>query len=364
MPVADYLIVGAGLTGSVIARMLSDAGRDVLVLDRRSHLGGNVHDHTHKSGIRIHTYGPHYFRTSSERIWEFVNRFSEFYKYEVCIKSDIYGELVNWPISASYIRKVIGNNWLPEFVGTPSNFEDAALKMMPRKIYELFVKEYTEKQWGVSTQSLSAKLIDRFNIRFDDDPRLTPHARFQGIPSLGYAHWMQQMLNGVSTITGCDYNIKSEKYQYQAKLIYTGPIDEFFGYDIGKLKYRYQRREHKIVTGIRGNGQACGQINNPLHSGGPHIRTLEWKQMMPCHESNLIRGTILTTETPDTPTNPNDYEYPFPDDANAQLYHRYRLRAKSLENIIICGRLGEYRYFDMDQAIARAMTIAEQILNE
>jgi UDP-galactopyranose mutase len=152
----DYLIVGAGLTGSVIARSLADAGRDVLIVDRRSHFGGNVHDHAHESGIRIHTYGPHYFRTSSDRIWAFATRFASFFRYEAALKSLVDGELENWPIAASYIRRRIGEGWKPEFAGRPANFEEAALSLMPRAIYEKFIKEYNEKQWGVANSTLAA----------------------------------------------------------------------------------------------------------------------------------------------------------------------------------------------------------------
>ena len=145
----DYLIVGSGLTGAVISRILTDAGKRVLVLDRRSHLGGNVHDHFHPSGIRIHTYGPHYFRTNDDELWQFVNRFATFYKYEAALKSWVDGKYENWPIAASYIRRVIGEKWEPEFKGQAANFEEASLGMMPRLVYEKFVKGYNEKQWGV-----------------------------------------------------------------------------------------------------------------------------------------------------------------------------------------------------------------------
>src|SRR5205814_8103604 len=141
----DYLIVGSGLTGAGIARTLADAGRDVLVVDRRHHLGGNVHDHAHESGIRIHTYGPHYFRTSSERVWEFATRFAPFFEYQASLLSFVDCELAQWPIAGSYIKRKIGADWKPEFTGTPRNFEQAALAIMPRPIYEKFVKEYNEK---------------------------------------------------------------------------------------------------------------------------------------------------------------------------------------------------------------------------
>ena len=165
----DFIIVGSGLTGSTIARLLNDYGFKVLILERRDHIGGNVYDYLHPSGVRIHKYGPHYFRTSSNKIWSFVNRFAEFYKYEAVLKSFVDEKYENWPVAESYIREKIGLNWKPEFKGTPKNFEEASLAIMPRLIYEKFVKGYTEKQWGVPAKTLSANLVKRFDIREDDD---------------------------------------------------------------------------------------------------------------------------------------------------------------------------------------------------
>ena len=162
MPTADYVVVGSGLTGAVIARSLRDAGRDVVVVERREHLGGNVHDHLHFSGIRIHTYGPHYFRTNSDALWAFVTRFAEFYPYVAELRSEVDGVAEQWPIAASYIRRTVGDKWTPAFVGTPTNFEEASLAMMPEPVYRKFVKGYTEKQWGVPAHTLSAELAKRF----------------------------------------------------------------------------------------------------------------------------------------------------------------------------------------------------------
>ncbi|MBL9085032.1 MAG: NAD(P)-binding protein [Planctomycetales bacterium] len=360
----DYLIVGSGLTGAVIARMLHDAGREVLVLDRRSHWGGNVHDTTHESGISVHTYGPHYFRTSSARIWDFARRFGEFYKYEAALLADLLDERAAWPIGASYIRRVIGTDWHPEFSGTPLNFEEAALAIMPRKVYETFVKEYNEKQWGVPADTLAASLCGRFEVRHDDEPRLKPACPYQGLPLHGYAAWMRGMLQGIPLLLNYDYLAHRRRWQPRKCLVFTGPIDEFFSFELGRLAYRGQRRSHSYLPDVKHFAQPTGQVNNPLHAGGNHIRTLEWKHMMRPDLAAKIQGTVLTTETPYSPSNPTDFEYPFPDDANAQLYQRYRLRAESLERTLICGRLGEYRYYDMDQAIGRAITLAERLLEQ
>jgi UDP-galactopyranose mutase len=359
----DYLIVGAGLTGAVIARTLADAGREVLVLDRRSHLGGNVHDHTHPSGIIVHTYGPHHFRTSSDRIWDYVNRFCPFFTYEHCVVSDVDGELPNWPIAGSYIKRVVGDGWKPEFTGSANNMEEAALSLMPRAIYEKFVKEYNEKQWGVPVRQLSPKLCQRFDVRHDDDPRFKPTAKYQGIPELGYAELTRRMFAGIPVLLNFDYLERKAEVLARKLVIFTGPIDSYFGYELGKLQYRGQQRTHTYLPDVDWKYPA-GATNNPLHSGGPHVRTIEWKHWMKREWAEKIRGTLLTSETPFSPTNPNDFEYPFPDDANARLYQEYRRRADALDGTLICGRLGEYRYYDMDQAIARAMSLADRLLHE
>jgi UDP-galactopyranose mutase len=359
---ADYVIIGSGLTGATIARVLSDAGREVIVLDRRDHVGGNVHDHTHPSGIRIHTYGPHYFRTNSDPLWEFVNRFASFHPYEAALKSFVDGQHENWPIAASYIRRTIGASWEPAFKGSPHNFEEASLAMMPRLIYEKFVKPYSEKQWGVPATELSAALARRFDVREDDEPRLMRH-KHQGLPTHGYAAWMRRMLAGIPVFLNVDYLHVRDQIEARHLLVFTGPIDEFFGFDLGKLAYRGQRRVEEYLPDVA-YAQPCGQVNNPDHANGPHIRTLEWKHMMPPEHATRIRGSVLTREITVSPSDPNQYEYPFPDDANKQLYEQYRARAETLSHVLIAGRLGEYRYYDMDQALARAMSLATRMLEQ
>lgn len=358
----EYLIVGSGLTGAVIARTLHDAGKRVLVLERRSHVGGNVHDHAHPSGIFIHTYGPHYFRTNDDELWRFVNRFAKFNRYEPELKSWVDGQFENWPIAGSYIQRTVGADWKPEFKGQPANFEEASLSMMPRPIYDKFVKGYSEKQWGVSASSLAAGLAKRFDVREDDEPRLMRH-KHQGIPAEGYAAMMSRMLQGIPVLLNVNYLAQRQAFKAGVKTIFTGPIDEYFGFDLGKLQYRGQKREHCYLPDVQQH-QPCGQVNNPDPDNGPHIRTLEWKHMMPAQYAQSIKGTVITRETPCTPSEPGECEYPFPDDANAKLYQAYRQRADQIGDLLICGRLGEYRYYDMDQAIARAQLLSRRVLAE
>jgi len=356
----DYLVVGSGLTGSVIARSVVDAGREVLVLERRAHAGGNVHDHPHPSGIRVHTYGPHYFRTSSDRIWDFVNRFASFEPYEASLQTLVAGQFEPWPPNASAMARLVGSSWHPEFQGQPDNFEEACLAKLPRAIYEHFIKGYTEKQWGVPARTLSAELANRIQLRNDDDTRLMRH-KHQGLPSRGYTAFIARMLEGIPLLMQCDYVRNRDRVRPRVLLVFTGPIDEFFDHDLGRLVYRGQRREHEYLPD-QTYYQPCAQVNNPDPANGAHVRTLEWKHMMPRRYAERIMGTVITRETPYTPEDPEAYEYPFPDARNAELYRRYRERAEQMSGTLICGRLGEYRYYDMDQAIGRALVLAERIL--
>jgi UDP-galactopyranose mutase len=358
----DYLVVGSGLTGAVIARELVDAGHDVLVVDRRTHLGGNVHDSIRQGGIRVHTYGPHYFRTNSQRIWSFVNRFAEFYEYEAVLVSDVADRFEHWPVTAGYIRRAVGEDWAPAFDGTPTNFEEASLAMMPASVYRDFVKGYTEKQWGVPAASLSAELAGRFDVRADDDVRLK-RQRHQGIPVGGYAWMMAAMLDGIRVELGHDHLLQPDAVRWRKGLVFTGPIDEYFGYRLGRLAYRGQRREHEYLADVE-QVQPYGQVNNPDPRRGPHVRTLEWRHMLSPAEQAAAVGTILTREIPFTPAaeEADLCEYPFPDAANKDLYQRYRALARSEHGVLIAGRLGEYRYYDMDQAIARALLLAKRLL--
>jgi len=360
LAMSDYIVVGTGLTGAVIARTLHDAGQSVMVIDRRPHLAGNVHDHVHPSGIRVHTYGPHQFRTDDEVIWQFVNRFADFYRYEPALKTLVDGKYENWPIAGSYIQRTVGRDWRPEFTAAPANFEEAALGIMPRVVYEKFVKGYTEKQWGVPAATLSSSLLKRFDVREDDEPRLMRH-KYQGIPVDGYIGMVEAMLKDIPVLLNVDYLKARESFKPAKKLIFTGAIDEFFHFDLGRLLYRGQRRVHEYHADAE-LLQPCGQVNNPDPLAGEHVRTLEWKHMMEAKYAARIRGTVLTREIPFTPGNPDEYEYPFPDQSNSDLYSRYRERADAMQDVLICGRLGEYRYYDMDQAIARACLLAERLL--
>jgi UDP-galactopyranose mutase len=196
MITVDYLVVGSGLTGATIARLLTDDNREVLVLERRAHLGGNVHDSPHSSNVRVHTYGPHYFRCSSPKIWEFVNRFSAFRPFQATVKSLVGGQYEEWPINRRRLDRHPG--WQDHRQGRPpENFEEACLQKMPRLIYESFIEGYTRRQWGLHPRQLAPELAGRIRINDRHETALTPHCRYQGLPALGYARMMENMLAGI-----------------------------------------------------------------------------------------------------------------------------------------------------------------------
>jgi UDP-galactopyranose mutase len=236
------------------------------------------------------------------------------------------------------------------------------LSTMPREVFEGFVKEYTEKQWGCAARQLDAALARRVEIRWDDDPRLTPNARYQGLPVDGYSALIERMLHTIPVLLNVDYLKNRELFRPRRMTVFTGAIDEYFAFTFGRLHYRAQQRRTWYDPDAE-RVQPVAQVNEPQHVSGPHIRTIEWKHLMRRRDTAQVRGTVLTRETPYSPTDPDAYEYPFPDEANRSLYDRYRALASTVPETLICGRLGEYRYYDMDQAIGRAMMLAQTILN-
>jgi UDP-galactopyranose mutase len=353
----EFVVVGAGLTGATIARQLHDAGRRVVVVDRRAHVAGNVYDYVHKeSGVRIHAYGPHYFRTSSERVWEFVNRFSSFYPFSAEVRTIVDGRLETWPVTREAVER-IGLGEPPPFTGDPSNLEEAALKLMPRRVYEKFVKEYNEKMWGCACTALSPRLCNRFEVRTSDDRRLIAHARWQALPVNGYAAMVSAMLDGIETHLGTSFS--QATHRASRCVVYTGPIDAFFNCDMGRLPYRAQRRHHEYLRKFD-LAQPCVQINNPCHIGGNHVRTIEWAHLL--QPGSDRRGTVLTTETPYSPVDEDAYEYPAQDIGSQNLARLYEERASHVKDVVFVGRLARYAYLDMDIAIAKALTVGDRII--
>jgi UDP-galactopyranose mutase len=355
---AEFIIIGSGLTGASIARTLTDRGCRVVVVERRNHMGGNVHDWMHSSGIRVHTYGPHYFRTSSDDIWNFVQRFSEFYPFEAILKARLSRRLVPWPVTKQLVASYDLSAWQVHDNSPPRNFEEGILRKMPIPVYQQYVESYTYKQWGLPPSALSAQLAQRVELRDSDDPRLKT-SKYQGLPTDGYAAFMRNMLKGIPIILNASYSQIRNNIPATAKIVYTGPIDEFFDFDMGRLEWRGQRRRH--VYAHSPLKFPVAQVNFPSLKQKA-IRVVEWAHLMP--PGSKFDGTVLTYETPYSPTDPVDYEYPCQDSRNQNLFVKYRSRATAFPNITFCGRLGEYRYWDMDQAIARAFLIGNRLILE
>jgi UDP-galactopyranose mutase len=352
------VVVGSGLTGATIARLARDGGHSVTVLERRPVVGGNVRDERHESGIVLHPYGPHFFRTSSDRIWDFVKRFSPFRPFAAELKTMVDGAAEDWPVTADYIERHCGAQWLPSFMREPGNFEEACLAMMPRRVYEKFVRGYTEKQWGVPAASLDASLAGRFEVRRGADRRLKTSTH-QGFPTIGYSAFTEAMLAGIDVRRSVDFLPHRSELAGRRLTVFTGAIDEYFGFELGRLDYRAQRRAHAWIEHVAYKHRTVS-TNFPDPADGDFIREIEWKRMLPPEEAAAIAGTLVTREYPFSPKHPDQYEYPFPSAANRRLYEAYTERAGAMPDLLICGRLGEYRYYDMDQAIGRAMTLFER----
>ena len=362
---ADYIVVGSGLTGATIARLLADAGREVVVVEKRPQVGGNVVDFVHESGIWVHKYGPHHLR-ANQRIWDFLLRFSPLYQYEYRVVTMVKGMALPWPVTEDYLVKTEGKDWRDNLLvlnRPPANFEEACLTAMPGRVYRDFVRGYTEKMWATSCTDLSPQLAGRFRVNPNGDRRFKPH-RLQGFPSLGYSAMMRNMLEGIYVIRDCDYLQNRGEFVAEKMLIYTGPIDLYYGERFGKLRYRGQERSHRFIPAVE-PGEfllTAPQINYPA-LGTRMVREIEWKQIMPEPLRSSLAGTVITSETPYSPWDPDAYEYPTPHRADRmRSYRLYRNLADEETNVLICGRLGEYKYLDMDQAIARAMLHAQRLL--
>ncbi len=355
----EYLVVGSGLTGATVARVLRDRGKRVAVVDRRAQAGGNVVDRKHESGLTYHVYGPHYFRTNSAKVWDFVRRFSSFTDFYPTIKTLVDGRIEEWPLHREQLIRFAGASWTPAFHGRPHNFEEACLAKMPRVVFEKFVRGYTEKQWGVPAEQLSTKLAQRLVI-LEDGKSFGQMFRHSVLPSDGYGAFIAKLLDGIPVLLDFDYLKRRQECHPKICTVYSGPIDELFDFDLGKLQYRGQRREHSAIA-VAGFHQPAVQLNDPSKSV-EHVRTIEWKHLSTQNKVDDI--TLLSREIPYFPLDPEHYEYPMPDGKNAQLYSTYSERAASLDRFVVCGRLGEYRYLDMDQAIARALLLAERLLAE
>ena len=358
----DYLIVGAGLYGAVFARQKTDAGKTCLVIDRRDHIAGNVYSDKIE-GIDVHMYGPHIFHTDKEDVWEYVNRFAKFNHFTYCPVANYNGELYNLPFNMNTFTKMwpdvktpaeaqarIAEQVKAAGITEPKNLEEQAISLVGTDIYEKLIKGYTEKQWGRPCTELPSFIIKRLPVRltFDNNYFNHPH---QGIPVEGYTKMVENMLEGIEVRIGVDYLTDRDNLRQQADtIVYTGPIDEYYDYRFGELEYRSLRFETEVLDEPNHQGVAGMNYTDTNH---PYTRIVEHKHfLMGKCDTNK---TVITKEYSATWSRGDEPYYPVNNDKNATLYAKYKELADSEDNVIFGGRLGTYRYMDMDQVIKQAL---------
>ena len=368
----DYLIVGAGLYGAVFAHEMKRQGRQVLVIDRRAHIAGNIYTEQ-VLDIQVHKYGAHIFHTSDRKIWEYVNRFAEFNHYINSPIAYYKGELYNLPFNMNTFSRMWGvvtpaeaKARIAEQIGAlqitdPQNLEEQALSLVGTDVYEKLVKGYTEKQWGRDCKELPAFIIKRLPLRFTYDNNYF-NDRYQGIPVGGYTAMVEKMLQGIEVRTGVSYRefaVEQESAEgivvsdhagntYQ-KVVYTGMLDEYFNYSLGHLEYRSLRFETEQMPqcdNYQGNA-----VVNYTEREVPYTRVIEHKHF----EFGTQPGTVITREYPAEWREGDEPYYPVNDERNSALLKKYQELASGRPHIIFGGRLGQYRYYDMDKVIAAAL---------
>ena len=352
----DYLIVGSGLFGATFARLATDAGKKCLVIDRKEHIAGNCYTHD-DGGIHIHRYGPHIFHTSNKKVWEFVQRFADFNNFILSPKAWSNGKLYSLPFNMNTFYEMWGT-YRPEdakrkideqsYMGPVRNLEEQALFLVGTDIYETLIKEYTEKQWGRSARKLPSFIIRRLPLRFTYDNNYF-NDRYQGIPIGGYTKMFEKMLDGIEVRINTDYLQDKEYFDSIAKkVIFTGPIDEYFDYSLGELDYRSLRFEEKRLGEENYQGNA---IVNYCDNSRKYTRIIEHKHF----EKVDTDHTIITKEYPQKYRRGLTPYYPINDKTNQDLYKKYKEMSNSLTNVMFGGRLAEYKYMDMHVVIESAM---------
>lgn len=367
----DYLIIGSGLFGSVFARQAADAGKKVIVIDKRPNIAGNVY--TEKvEGINFHKYGAHIFHTNNTEVWNYVNRFATFNRFTNSPVANYKGELYSMPFNMYTFNKMWGvvtpeeaaakiEEQKKEITGEPQNLEEQAISLVGRDIYEKLVKGYTEKQWGRDCKKLPAFIIKRLPVRLTFDNNYF-NALYQGIPIGGYTKLVENLLEGIEVRLNEDYLEDKEKWNAMAeKVVYTGAIDAYFDYTLGNLEYRSVRFENEILDMPNFQGNAAV---NYTDRETPWTRIIEhkWFEFGKDEEGNDLPKTIISKEYSSEWKPGDEPYYPVNDEKNGELYQKYKALAEKEENIIFGGRLGEYKYYDMDAVIASALECARNQL--
>ncbi|MCI7179744.1 MAG: UDP-galactopyranose mutase [Schaedlerella sp.] len=361
----DYLIVGAGLYGAVMAHELHKRGKKCLVIDKREHIAGNIYCEEIE-GIHVHKYGAHIFHTSDKKIWDYINQFAEFNNYinsPIAIYQD---ELYNLPFNMNTFSKMWGVKTPQEAkamiekqvketgITEPKNLEEQGLSLVGKDVFEKLVKGYTEKQWGRECKDLPAFIIKRLPVRFTYDNNYF-NDRYQGIPIGGYTAIVEKMLEGVEVRTGTDFfDFRKENPDISEKIIFTGMIDEYFDYCLGALQYRSVRFETEILDCDNYQGNA---VVNYTEEEVPYTRIIEHKHF----EFGKQEKTVISKEYSSEWTVGMEPYYPVNDEKNNALFARYKELAESQDKVIFGGRLGNYRYYDMDKVIAAALDKLDEI---
>ena len=355
----DYLIVGSGLFGATFARQAADAGKKVLVIDRRGNIAGNVYTEDVED-IHVHKYGAHIFHTNDKKVWDYVIRYADFNRFTNAPVANYRGELYSLPFNMYTFNKMWGvvtpeeakakiDEQRAEITGEPRNLEEQAISLVGRDIFEKLVKGYTEKQWGRDCKDLPAFIIKRLPVRLTFDNNYF-NALYQGIPIGGYTKLVENLLKGIEVRLKCDYfENRAELDALAEKVIYTGPIDAYFGYSLGTLEYRSVRFETELLDTPNFQGNAAV---NYTDRETPWTRIIEhkWFEFGKDAEGNAE-------------WKPGDEPYyPVNDAKNGALYQQYKALADKEQKVIFGGRLGEYKYYDMDQTIAAALKLAEKEL--
>ena len=355
----DYLIVGAGLYGAVCAREAVKAGKSVLVIDKRPNIAGNVYTQE-VEGINVHVYGAHIFHTNNKTVWDYVNQFTEFNRFTNSPVANYKGELYSLPFNMYTFNKMWGVVTPEEAaakieeqkaaagITEPKNLEEQAISLVGTDIYEKLVKGYTEKQWGRDCKDLPAFIIKRLPVRLTFDNNYF-NALYQGIPMGGYTKMVENMLDGIEVRLNVDYLANKEEYDALAdKVIYTGPIDAYFDYKLGNLEYRSVRFETEVLDKPNFQGNAAV---NYTDRETPWTRIIEHKWF----EFGTQPKTVISREYSSEWKPGDEPYYPVNDERNGALYQQYKALADAEEKVIFGGRLGEYKYYDMDAVIASAL---------
>ena len=376
----DFLVVGAGLYGAVFAREAYQRGKSVLVLDKRPHIGGNVYTRT-VGGIHVHEYGAHIFHTNNREVWNYVNCFAEFNRFTNSPIANYKGELFSLPFNMYTFNKMWGVTTPEEAaekieeqkkeavdimrkngVMEPRNLEEQAITLVGRDIFEKLIKGYTEKQWGRKCDELPAFIIKRLPVRLTFDNNYF-NALYQGIPIGGYTRLVEKILEGITVELGEDYLQDKEKWDSIAdKVIYTGPIDAYFGYSKGYLEYRSVRFETEVLNQPNFQGNAAV---NYTDAETPWTRIIEhkWFEFGKDENGQEIPNTVISREYSSEWKPGDEPYYPVNDAKNSALYAEYKEMAYNENQVLFGGRLGEYKYYDMDQVIASALDTAKRVID-